>query len=154
MKSAVFFTILLGVRCDSLAHLGQRWPRQWLRGLIGNSPCSRQITGTLMMYWVWRDNTTADAETVSVRVNHLREMLVKLVRLESESHMSADDLADVTMQQLLDLRLELLAAAGTTRHTHCEIHSRHRHTTKRGIPDLLLPRPSFHRSPWHSPRSE
>jgi len=66
------------------------------------------------MYWVWRDDITADAETVSVRVNHLREMLVKLIRLESEGHLNAADLADLTMQQLLDLRRELLAAGAQT----------------------------------------
>jgi len=113
-SAAGTLTSLLEVCCDSLAHLGQRWPRQWLRGLIGNSLCSQYITSTLMMYWVWRDDITADAETVSVRVNHLREMLVKLIRLESEGHLNAADLVDLTMQQLLDLRRELLAAGAQT----------------------------------------
>ena len=71
-----------------------------------------------------------------VRINFIREMLVKLIRLESEGHLCADDLADLTMQQLLNLRRELLAAASTTWRTHRGIHSRHRGTTKRGIPDL------------------
>jgi hypothetical protein len=67
-----------------------------------------------MMYWVWRDDITADAETVSVRINFIREMLVKLIRLESEGHLNAADLADLTMQQLLDLRRKLLTAGAQT----------------------------------------
>ena len=89
MKSAVFSTNLLGVRCDSLAHLGQLWPRQWLRGLIGNSPCFWQTSK--LTYWTGATpppfdaatgTNTADAETVRVRINFVREMLVKLIRLE------------------------------------------------------------------------
>jgi hypothetical protein len=39
---------------------------------------------------------------------------IKLIRQEPEGHLCADDLADLTMQQLLNLRRELLAAASTT----------------------------------------
>jgi hypothetical protein len=61
---------------------------------------------------------TADAATdintdkpTPIWINHLRQMMMKLIILEAEGQLTHDDLADLRMEDLLVLRRELLASA-------------------------------------------
>jgi hypothetical protein len=57
------------------------------------------------------DINTDAAEPAPVWINHLRQMMMKLIILEAKGQLTHDDLADLRMEDLLVLRRELLASA-------------------------------------------
>jgi hypothetical protein len=57
------------------------------------------------------DINTDDTEHAPVQINHLRQMIMKLIILEAEWQLTYDDPADLRMEDLLALRRELLSSA-------------------------------------------
>jgi hypothetical protein len=59
----------------------------------------------------FNDIKTAADEPAPIRINHLRQMMMKLIILEAEGQLTHDDLGDLRMEDLLALRRGLLTSA-------------------------------------------